>query len=63
MVSLFYYIRVAKVLFLSAPADRLAPPQPLLVGAVAILGLGTVVLGIYTLPLQRWAERSLDLLQ
>jgi len=63
VVSLFYYIRVAKALFLAAPADRPAPAQPLLVGAVAILGIGTVLLGVYTLPLQRWAERSLDLLQ
>ena len=63
VVSLFYYIRVAKALFLAAPADRPAPAQPLLAGAIAILGIGTVVLGIWTLPLQRWAERSLDLLQ
>lgn len=63
VVSLFYYIRVAKVLFLSAPAERTAHPQPVLVGAVAVLGVGTVLFGIYTMPLQRWAQLSLDLLQ
>lgn len=61
VVSLFYYLRVAKALFLSAPSERIAAPQPLLTGFVAVLGIATVVLGVYTLPLQGWAERSLDL--
>jgi NADH-quinone oxidoreductase subunit N len=63
VVSLFYYLRVAKALFLAAPADREAAPQPLLVGFVTALGVATVAFGIYTLPLQAWAQRSLDLLQ
>jgi len=63
VVSLFYYLRVAKALFLASPSERAAAPQPLLVGFVTALGIATVVLGIYTLPLQAWAERSLDLLQ
>jgi NADH-quinone oxidoreductase subunit N len=63
VVSLFYYIRVAKVLFLAAPSERSAHAQPLLVGAVAVLGVGTVLFGIYTWPLQRWTQLSLDLLQ
>ena len=63
VVSLFYYLRVAKALFLSAPSERTAPPQPVLVGFITALGVATVVLGLYTLPLQSWAERSLDLLR
>jgi NADH-quinone oxidoreductase subunit N len=63
VVSLFYYLRVAKALFLSAPSERAAPPQPVLVGFVTALGVATVALGLYTLPLQAWAERSLDLLR
>ena len=63
VVSLFYYLRVAKALFLSAPAEREAAPQPLLTGFVAVLAVATVVFGVYTAPIQRWAEQSLDLLK
>jgi NADH-quinone oxidoreductase subunit N len=62
VVSLFYYFRIAKALFLSDPSERNAAPQPIFVGFLVLLGLATVALGVYTPPLQRWAERSLDLL-
>ena len=54
---------MAQALFPAAPAEREAAPQPLLVGFVTALGVATVAFGIYTLPLQAWAQRSLDLLQ
>lgn len=63
VVSLFYYLRVAKALFLSKPADREAAPAPVLTGFVTAFGVATVVLGIYITPLRAWAERSLDVLR
>jgi NADH-quinone oxidoreductase subunit N len=63
VVSLFYYLRVAKALFLAKPADREAAPAPVLTGFVTALGVATVALGIYVLPLVAWAQRSLDVLR
>jgi NADH-quinone oxidoreductase subunit N len=63
VVSLFYYFRVAKALFLSSPAEREAAPQPVLVGFIAALGVATVLFGVYITPLKVWAERSLDVLR
>jgi NADH-quinone oxidoreductase subunit N len=63
VVSLFYYFRVAKALFLSEQAEQPALPQPVLVGSVTALGAATVVLGVYIAPLRLWAERSLDALR
>jgi NADH-quinone oxidoreductase subunit N len=63
VVSLFYYLRVAKALFLAQPSERVAAPQPLLVGFVAALGVATVVLGIYITPLTSWVGRSVDALR
>jgi len=63
VVSLFYYLRVAKALFLAKPAEREAAPAPVLTGFVTAFGVATVVLGIYITPLRAWAERSLDMLR
>jgi NADH-quinone oxidoreductase subunit N len=62
VVSLFYYLRVAKALFLTDESSKSAAPQPLFVGFLVLLGAATVALGIYIQPLQSWAERSLDIL-
>ncbi len=62
VVSLFYYFRVAKQLFLADPSERAAAPQPMFVGFIALLGAGTLVFGIYTSPIVDWAQRSLDIL-
>ena len=61
VVSLFYYFRVAKALFLSDASERSAASQPLFVGFLAALGAATVALGLYTAPLHDWAVRSMDL--
>jgi NADH-quinone oxidoreductase subunit N len=63
VVSLFYYFRVAKALFLSEPSERTAAPQPMLVGSLVALGIATVVFGLYVDPLKDWANRSLDMLR
>jgi NADH-quinone oxidoreductase subunit N len=64
VVSLFYYFRVSKALFLAAPAEREARPQPLFTGFIALLGVGTLVFGIWVAPLVGWTQAgtgSLDL--
>jgi len=63
VVSLFYYLRVAKALFLEKPAEQDAAPAPVLTGFVTVLGLATVGLGLYVAPLESWASRSLDLIR
>ncbi len=60
VVSLFYYFRIAKALFLSEPAEREAEPQPFFTGFLALLGVGTILFGIYTEPLQNWSETGTD---
>lgn len=40
----------------------MSPSVSGLVGLVALLATATVVLGLYTAPLQDWARRSLDIL-
>ncbi|MFN0242644.1 MAG: NADH-quinone oxidoreductase subunit N [Planctomycetota bacterium] len=62
VISLFYYFRIAKALFLADPSERTAAPQPVFVGFLLLLGVGTLVLGIYTSPLVDWAKSSLDIL-
>jgi NADH-quinone oxidoreductase subunit N len=62
VVSLFYYFRVAQALFLSGETEREAPPQPILTGFLAALGVATVVFGLWIAPINDWAVRSLDML-
>lgn len=56
VVSLFYYFRVAKALFLAEPSERTIVSQPILTGFLTILAVGTVIFGLYTAPLQSWAK-------
>jgi NADH-quinone oxidoreductase subunit N len=62
VVSLFYYLRVAKALFLADPAGRKALPQPVFVGFLVLLGAANVGLFFYASPLVAWAQGSLDIL-
>jgi NADH-quinone oxidoreductase subunit N len=63
VISLFYYFRIAKSLFLADPSERPATAQPVLVGVLVVLGIGTIVFGsLYVAPLHVWAQRSLDIL-
>jgi NADH-quinone oxidoreductase subunit N len=63
VVSLFYYFRIAKALFLAKPAESAAEEQPTLVGFLTALGAATVAFGIWARPLEEWAVRSLDILR
>ena len=61
--SLFYYFRVAKALFLAGENEEQVFPQPVMAGFLTLLGVGTVLFGLWVAPIQDWARRSLDLLQ
>jgi NADH-quinone oxidoreductase subunit N len=58
VLSLFYYFRVAKELFLSgseAPETSSALSQPVLASILAVLSFFTVLTGLYNRPLQDWS--------
>jgi len=56
VVSLFYYFRVAKALFLTKPEEQASRQQPSLAGILAVLAVATVVTGLWNRPLQDWAD-------
>ena len=62
VVSLFYYIKVARFLFLSDPADQHAEAQPAFTGVMIAMAALTILFGIYATPLVRWASASMDIL-
>jgi NADH-quinone oxidoreductase subunit N len=62
VVSLFYYLRVAKALFLTDASEKKAAPQPIFVGFLVFLGAANVALFFYASPLVDWAQGSLDIL-
>jgi NADH-quinone oxidoreductase subunit N len=55
VVSLFYYFRVAKALFLEKSGEMERSPQPAFGGFLALLGIATVVLGLWNAPLVEWS--------
>jgi len=56
VVSLFYYFRVAKAMFLDTTEGEPVPSaQPVFAGFLAALGLATVVAGLWNEPLRRWS--------
>lgn len=62
-ISLFYYFRIAKVMYLRAPAEGKNPPiqvSPMLAGLLIILAAGTVWFGIGpgVAQLQNYATQS-----
>ena len=56
VVSLFYYFRVAKALFLTTVEDKPRVLQPVLTGIIAALAVFTIVTGLFNRPLQEWAN-------
>ena len=65
-ISLYYYLRVAKALFLAAPSDRPLTPalsQPVLVGFVTGLSVLTVLFGLFPDGLAQLALQSVDILR
>ena len=55
VISLFYYFRVVKVLFLTEPEERAASHQPAFAGLLAVLSVATVLTGLLPRPLQKWS--------
>jgi NADH-quinone oxidoreductase subunit N len=58
VVSLFYYFRVAKALFLASPSEATPTPQPFVAGLLAALGAFTIIGGVWNRPLQEWSNAS-----
>ena len=61
-VSLYYYVRVLKELFLSEAADATPAPQPLFTAFVVVMAVLTIGLFLNSDPLREWAKNSLDIL-
>jgi len=62
VVSLYYYLRVIKELFLVETEDAAPEPQPAMGIFLVTMAVVTVILGLYFAPLMRWAESSMDLI-
>ena len=63
VISLFYYIRVVKVMYLDGErSDVIEMPSKM--GTVLLLGTGipTLIFGIYWSPIADWVERSVSFL-
>ena len=56
VVSLFYYFRVAKEMFLTEPADAEKSAQPMLSGFLVALSVLTVVFGLVNGKLSDWSD-------
>ncbi|MBM3975509.1 MAG: NADH-quinone oxidoreductase subunit N [Planctomycetes bacterium] len=63
VVSLFYYFRIVKALFLAEPAERSMPGQSALAGSIFVLAVLTVLFGLYIAPLQAWCDASVESLR
>ncbi len=59
VISLFYYFRVGKALFLADTSEATPRPQPAFVGFLALLSLLTVLGMLYSGPLEAWAQSCL----
>jgi NADH-quinone oxidoreductase subunit N len=62
VVSLYYYIRVAKHLFLKEPSTRSVQPAPALTGLLVVLAILNVLFMVYAKPLVDWTASSFDLI-
>lgn len=65
VVSLFYYFRIAKALYLSPESEAKfsAIPQPAFAGLLFVLGAGTILFGLWAEPIRKLCSSSLDLLR
>jgi len=61
VISLYYYVRVLKAMWLERPEEGFAPERLSLYHAVGLVGLAipTVVLGLFFAPVLRFAEQTL----
>jgi len=58
VVSLFYYFRVVKAMFLTEPEEQAPQHHAPLAGILAALAVGTVLTGLWNGPLQSWADEG-----
>jgi NADH-quinone oxidoreductase subunit N len=62
VISLYYYMRVAKHLFLKEPSERSVRPAPGLTGLLVVLAVLNVLFLMYSKPLVEWTSASFDLI-
>ena len=64
VVSLFYYARIVKAMFLEQPEGAAAHwrPDPASAGILAALAVPTLILGIWWVPLASWVQRTAAML-
>ena len=64
VVSLYYYVRVVKLMFFDPPVDERPFPLPILRHSTALVGLAllTVYLGLFWNSLAEWTARSTGIL-
>jgi len=62
VISLYYYFRVVKVMFLAGePADKIIVPSTSVLMILFALAIPTVLFGIYWVPVADWVSRSLEI--
>ena len=61
VVSLYYYVRVAKHLFLKEPGERTLKPAPALTGLLVVLAVLNLAFMLYANPIVEWTSASFDL--
>ena len=60
VVSLYYYLRVVKVMYFDGDRkDLLVSPPKVLTGMLLATAVPTMVLGIYWVPIAKWIKESL----
>jgi len=63
VISLYYYFRVVKVMFLEGePTETIQVPSFSVMVILLILAIPTVFFGIYWAPIADWVSHSLELL-
>ncbi|MEM7024670.1 MAG: NADH-quinone oxidoreductase subunit N [Pseudomonadota bacterium] len=62
VVSLYYYLRVVKELFLAETDEPAPAPQNSLAGILVTLAVLTALFGLWFEPLTTWAKESMDFL-
>ena len=62
VVSLYYYMRVAKHLFLRDSDGQTVRPQPAMAAMLVVFAALNVVFLLYVEPLEKWTAASMDLL-
>ncbi len=62
VVSLYYYMRVAKHLFLKDSEGEMLPPQTALTALMLVFAALNVIFLLYSDPLSKWTSASMDLL-